>query len=450
MPRSRLSRRYMRTLLRRHGPEALVWRRRIAILGGAILTGLVALLFARLSDEASDLFLALTGRWPLAPLIVTPLGFAAIVWLTRKFAPAASGSGIPQVMAASRDPDRGLSSLVSARIVTVKFFLTIIALLLGASVGREGPTVQISASIMAYAHRLMAIPLRASVYIAGGAAGVAAAFNTPLAGVAFAIEELAAAYEQRMALLVMAAVLIAGMVSLGLAGDYVYFGVMRQTLNVQQALIATPVAGVIGGLAGGCFSRLMLSAGRAVGGPMHWLRNRPVLFATGCGLVVALLGIATGLTWGTGYQTANAVIAGSDVPIWFGAAKFVATLATAVSGIPGGIFAPSLSVGAGIGDVLRSIFPAYPSGAVILLGMVAYFTGVVRAPLTAVIIISETTASRGLMMPLLATALIADFAAQLVSKERLYHGLSKRFEVETKRNVDGLHDAVVVSTIEKR
>jgi H+/Cl- antiporter ClcA len=183
---------------------------------------------------------------------------------------------------------------------------------------------------------------------------------------------------------------------------------------------------------------------------MHWLRNRPVLFATGCGLVVALLGIATGLTWGTGYQTANAVIAGSDVPIWFGAAKFVATLATAVSGIPGGIFAPSLSVGAGIGDVLRSIFPAYPSGAVILLGMVAYFTGVVRAPLTAVIIISETTASRGLMMPLLATALIADFAAQLVSKERLYHGLSKRFEVETKRNVDGLHDAVVVSTIEKR
>ncbi len=278
------------------------------------------------------------------------------------------------------------------------------------------------------AHRLMSVPLRASVYIAGGAAGVAAAFNTPLAGVAFAIEELAAAYEQRMALLVMAAVLIAGMVSLGLAGDYVYFGVMRQTLNVHEALVAAPVAGVIGGLAGACFSRFMLGMGRSTRTPIRWMRERPVRFAAGCGLVVALLGAATGLTWGTGYQTAHAVIAGSDVPIWFGAAKFAATLATAVSGIPGGIFAPSLSVGAGIGDVLRSMFPAYPAGAIVLLGMVAYFTGVVRAPLTAVIIISETTASRGLMMPLLATALIADFAAQLISKERLYHGLSRRFE----------------------
>ncbi|UXC91490.1 chloride channel protein [Sphingobium sp. RSMS] len=428
MAGSRLSSRYLRLLLRRHGPEALVWRRRIAILGGAILTGLVALLFAHLADEASELFLELTKLRPEAPLLLTPLGFAAIVYVTRKWAPAASGSGIPQVMAASRDPDHGLKRLVSARIVSVKFVMTILALLLGASVGREGPTVQISASITAYAHRLMAIPLRASVYIAGGAAGVAAAFNTPLAGVAFAIEELAAAYEQRMAVLVMAAVLIAGMVSLGLAGDYVYFGVMRETLNVHQALVAAPAAGVIGGLAGGCFSRLMLSVAKGTTKPVRWLRERPILFATGCGFVVAFLGTVTGLTWGTGYQTANAVIAGGDVPIWFGAAKFMATLATAVSGIPGGIFAPSLSVGAGIGDLLRSIFPDHPSGAIILLGMVAYFTGVVRAPLTAVIIISETTASRGLMMPLLGSALIADFAAQLISKERLYHGLSKKFE----------------------
>lgn len=427
MPTFRLSARYLRVLVRRHGPEALVWRRRIAILGGAILIGLVALLFAHLADGASEFFLNIVGRWPWAPILITPPGFAAIVWLSRALAPAASGSGIPQVMAASRDPDHGLSLLVSARTVSVKFVMTIAGLLLGASVGREGPTVQISASIMAYAHRLMAIPLRASVFIAGGAAGVAAAFNTPLAGVAFAIEELAAAYEQRMALLVMAAVLIAGMVSLGLAGDYVYFGVMHQTLNVREALVAAPVAGVIGGLAGGCFSRLMLSAVNATTTPMRWLRGRPVLFAAGCGLVVALLGTVTGLTWGTGYQTANAVIGGSDAPIWFGAAKFVATLATAVSGIPGGIFAPSLSVGAGIGDMLRSMFPTYPSGAIILLGMVSYFTGVVRAPLTAVIIISETTASRGLMMPLLASALMADFAAQLISKERLYHGLSKRF-----------------------
>lgn len=424
---TRLTPRRARALLRRHGPEALVWRRRIAILGGAILIGLIALLFARLSDWAGVAFLSLVRRWWWAPLLLTPTGFAGIVWLTHRLAPAASGSGIPQVIAASRNPEAGMNALVSARTVTVKFLLTIGALLFGASVGREGPTVQIAASIMGYAHRFMAIPLRASVYIAGGAAGVAAAFNTPLAGVAFAIEELAAAYEQRMTLLVMAAVLIAGMVSLGLAGDYVYFGVMRQTLGFREALIAAPVAGILGGIAGGLFSRLMLSTGTTMLAPMRWMRARPILFAALCGLVVAALGVTTGLTWGTGYRTANAVIAGSDVPLWFGVAKFAATLATAVSGLPGGIFAPSLSVGAGIGDMLRSIFPDYPPGAIVLLGMVAYFTGVVRAPLTAVIIISETTASRGLMMPLLASALMADFVAQLVCKERLYHGLSKRF-----------------------
>lgn len=426
-PLQRFLPRRVRILLRRHGPEAFIWRRRVALLGGGILIGLIALLFAALADRANEGFQGIVARWWWMPLVLTPAGFVAFAWLTLRLAPAAKGSGIPQVMAATKDPEGALGGLVSGRTAIVKFFLTIGALLFGASVGREGPTVQIAAAIMGYSHRLMRVPLRASVYIAGGAAGVAAAFNTPLAGVAFAIEELAAAYEQRTTLLVMATVLIAGMVSLGLAGDYVYFGEMRQTLNVTQALVATPVAGVLGGLAGGCFSHLMLSAGSTRFAPMAWLRARPLLLALGCGLVVAGLGVATGLTWGTGYQAARSVIEGRDVPLWFGAAKFAATLATAVSGLPGGIFAPSLSIGAGIGDMLRSLLPDYPAGAVVLLGMVAYFSGVVRAPLTAVIIISETTASRGLMMPLLAAALIGDFAAGTISHEKLYHGLSLRF-----------------------
>jgi len=427
MSSQRLQLRRLRIILRRHGPEAEVWRHRIAIVGGAVLIGLIALLFAELADWANARFRELYANWWWAPLLITPLGFAVIVWLTNRFAPVAKGSGIPQVMAATKNPEAALSTLVSMRAAIAKFILTIGALLIGASVGREGPTVQIAAAVMGRIHKIFRIPLKSSVYIAGGAAGVAAAFNTPLAGVAFAIEELAAAYEQRMTLLVMAAVLIAGMVSLGIAGDYIYFGAMRQTLGFTQALIATPVAGIMGGLAGGLFSRLMLAAGKFDWQPFVQLRNRPLIFAGACGVVVAVLGSFTGLTWGTGYDTANSIISGNSVPVWFGAAKFITTLATAISGIPGGIFAPSLSIGAGIGDVLRSILPGYPPGAVVLLGMVAYFTGVVRAPLTAVIIISETTASRGLMMPLLAAALMGEFAARFVCKEKLYHGLSRRF-----------------------
>ena len=91
------------------------------------------------------------------------------------------------------------------------------------------------------------------------------------------------------------------------------------------------------------------------------------------------------------------------------------------------IFAPSLATGAGVGSALHALFPSQPVGAVVLLGMVAYFAGIVRAPLTSVIIIAETTGNRGLTMPLLATALIAEFAASLVSKQRLYHGLAANY-----------------------
>ncbi len=416
-----------REMLRQHGPTAPVWRRRVAILGGAVMIGLVALAFAEVADWAGERFLMLVARWWWAPLIVTPLGYAAIAGFTARFVPAARGSGIPQVMAATRDPEHAMRVLVSTRTVVAKLALTVGSLLVGASTGREGPTVQVAASIMGYAHRWMAIPLRASVFIAGGAAGVAGAFNTPLAGVAFAIEELAAAYEQRMTLLVMTAVLIAGMTSLGLSGDYVYFGVMRQTLSLRETMLAAPVAGVLGGLMGALFSCAVLVTARTRWAPVARLRARPMLFAGLLGAIVALIGVASGLTWGTGYDAARGIITGADVPHWFGLAKLATTLATAVSGMPGGIFAPSLAVGAGVGDMLRWAFPTYPGGAIVLLGMVAYFTGVVRAPLTAVIIISETTASRGLMMPLLASALIADFVAQAVSKERLYHALSQGF-----------------------
>jgi H+/Cl- antiporter ClcA len=417
--------RHGRLLLRRHGPTAPSWRKRAAIFGGAVAVGLVAIAFARLADEASGLFAAAAARRWWLPIILTPCAYAAIAWVTRRVAPAAGGSGIPQIIAAKADPERAIEGLASARTSVVKIVLTAGALAAGASVGREGPTVQVGASVMAYAHRLLRVPVTSSVLVAGAAAGVAAAFNTPLAGVAFAIEELAAAYEQRMTLLVMTAVLIAGMISLGLAGDYVYFGIVGQTLSLRATLLLAPVAGVTGGLAGACFSRAMLWLARS--GAARLSHGRPVIAAAAAGAIVAGIGVATGLTWGTGYQAARDMIGGVHAPLWFGPAKFVATLATAAAGLPGGIFAPSLSTGAGLGAALHLLFPAQPIGAVVLLGMVAYFAGVVRAPLTSVIIISETTGSRGLMMPLLATALIAEATASLISRERLYHGLAQLY-----------------------
>ena len=417
----------MRALLRQRGPTSKVFRRRVAIVGGAISIGLVALAFARLSDEAGHLFMRLYQSYPYLPLVLTPVGFAAIVWLTNRYAPDARGSGIPQVIAARADPDSAARALIALPTAFIKAVLTLLALLCGASVGREGPTVQLAAAVMALWHRTLAVQMRPSMIIAGGAAGVAAAFNTPLAGIAFAIEELAAAYEQRMALLVMTAILISGAVASGLAGNYVYFGLIHTSLSVGAALVIAPVAGVLGGLTGGAFARLVLDAVRATAAPVRRLRHRPIVFALLCGAVVGTIGVSTGLTWGTGYSPARAIISGGDAPVWFGFAKFGATLATAVAGLPGGIFSPSLATGAGFGNMLRWLFPGEPASAVVLLGMVAYFTGVVRAPLTAVFILAETTANRGLMLPMIAAALVADQASQLVCREKLYNGLSATF-----------------------
>jgi H+/Cl- antiporter ClcA len=402
---------------------------RLAAFAGAIALGLAAIAFARMGDWAQQLFWKFVAIHPLSPFALTPLGFALTVFLTRRYFPAARGSGIPQVMVASHNAEKQAGGdLLSVRTAWAKLVGTIVMLLVGGSVGREGPTVQISAALMVAMHRWLRVPVTAGIIIAGGAAGVAAAFNTPLAGVAFAIEELASAFEQRVAVLVMATVMIAGLVSLGIAGEYVYFGVVNGSLSIAAMLLVAPIAGVTGGLLGGLFSRTLIAGAKRDSPWLTHIQSRPVWFAAGCGLIVAATGWATeGLSWGTGYETTKLLLSGRAVPIDFGLAKFVATLATALSGAPGGIFAPSLSVGAGLGQLIAMAFPQDQAGAIVLLGMVGYFTGVVRAPMTAVIIMMEMTADRTMILPLFATALIADAISALVCRQKLYHALSGQF-----------------------
>jgi H+/Cl- antiporter ClcA len=403
------------------------WRRRTATLGGGILLALSALLFARLSDAAQALFRGHAPALGLWALLYVPAVFALVAWITRRWFAAARGSGIPQVIAAAGQPDGAEAHrLLSLPVALAKSALTIAMLLAGASLGREGPTVQIATAINVSIHRWMKVPITSGVIIAGGAAGVAAAFNTPLAGVAFAIEELAAAYEQRVALLVMMAVMIAGFISLGLNGDYLYLGRMTTAIALRTALVVIPVVGIAGGIFGGLFSRSLLFLLRARRVPVAGVH--PVLLAGLCGLGLAAIGVAShGLSWGTGYAATRGLVEGLSQPWWSFPARLGATFLTAVSGTPGGIFAPSLAVGAALGNVIALAFPHAALGPIALLAMIAYFTGVVRAPLTAVIIVSEATAAHAMVVPLFAAALIADGISALICHERLYHGLSHSF-----------------------
>ena len=146
-------------------------RRRVATGAGAVLLGLAALAFAKAGDAAQALFGRLVTAYPNAPLLLTPTLFALVVYATGRWVPAARGSGIPQVIAAAREAQREATGpLVSLRTALAKVGLTLAMLLGGASVGREGPTVQLSAAVMVWVSRLMRVPISAGVLIAGGAA----------------------------------------------------------------------------------------------------------------------------------------------------------------------------------------------------------------------------------------------------------------------------------------
>jgi H+/Cl- antiporter ClcA len=406
------------------------WQQRTIFLLGGIAVGAAAVVLALLANEAQLLFMKLVEKWRYAAFVVTPLGFALTVFLTNRFFPNSQGSGIPQAIAARQLADpvaRG--KLVSARIAAGKVLLTLLGLLCGASAGREGPTVQVGASIM-FAIGRMSPRHQPGLILAGAAAGVAAAFNTPLAGIVFGIEEMSRSFETRTSGLVIATVIAAGLTSLAILGNYTYFGTSAAVLRPGFDWLAILLCGVVAGMLGGLFSRFVVMVARGFPGKLGaTVKRHRLIFAIACGIGVAACGYVSGdMIYGTGYvQVKAALDANAALPVGFGVLKLAATALSTISGIPGGIFSPSLAVGAGIGATIAHLFPQTPDAAIILLGMVAYFSGVVQAPITAFVIVTEMTDNHAMVVPLMAASLIGYAASRLVSRHGIYHALSAGF-----------------------
>jgi H+/Cl- antiporter ClcA len=188
------------------------------------------------------------------------------------------------------------------------------------------------------------------------------------------------------------------------------------------------VCGIVGGALGAVFSLATLRITRRVRRMRtHDPVGRTVIVALAAGMVVAVVGVATGgQTFGTGYEQARAAIEGEAPSALFFAGKFVSSLASTLAGIPGGLFAPSLSVGAGLGGTIGAMVGGDVSLAAIL-GMAGYFAGVVQAPMTAFVIILEMTGNHGNVIPLMLASMLGYGVSRLISPEPLYHGLSRLF-----------------------
>ncbi|MEO7242507.1 MAG: chloride channel protein [Variovorax sp.] len=409
-----------------------LWLDRALVLAYAVAAGLfvVGLTFA--SNWAFEGFRFIHETRPWMLLLWMPALTAAIVWTTRRWFPGVAGSGIPQVKAALHPalPPERRGRFVSLRLTLAKVGLTVAGFAAGLSIGREGPSVQVAAGVMQHARRWLSpgstINMR-GLLVAGGAAGIAAAFNAPLAGVVFAIEELSGKLESRASGLIITAIVLAGLVAVTAFGNLSYFGRIRgSTLGfavVWPGLLVTLAAGAAGGL----FARVMSAS--LTGAPdrfNHWRARYPVRFAALGGLVLAVIGLVTaGATFGAGSDAVKHLLAGEGqlTPIDT-LLKFIATWLTAWCGVPGGIFAPALTVGAGIGASISQLFGPELTLALIAMGMAGFLAAVTQAPLTAFIIVMEMVDGHSMVLSLMASAMLASLVSRMISRP-LYETLAE-------------------------
>jgi H+/Cl- antiporter ClcA len=419
----------------------LRWRTRLTLWVSSACAGLVVAGFAELTDIAQAWFVGLYDHRAWLPFLLTPAIGMVVVWATGRYFPGSQGSGIPQVIAAARlaTVRLSVSRLVSLRIAAGKVFLGVLALFGGFSAGREGPSVQVAAAIVHAAQRFLPrrLALRESdLILAGGAAGIAAAFNTPLAGIVFAIEELSRRVEARTSGILIGSVILAGLTAISFEGNYVYFGTIRVGTTSMSILPALLVSSILCGVLGGIFSRLLILPHQFRDTRLwQWRAAHPVYFAGLCGLVVAVIGwLSDGATFGSGYAITSSAMAGTTELHWSEPlAKFAATVASYYSGIPGGIFAPCLAVGAGLGFDVAHLMGAASAHPIVALCMASFLAAVTQSPITSTIIVMEMIDNQGMVLSLMAATLIAKAISSRFGPE-LYHQLALGFVRQGPRN----------------
>ena len=368
--------------------------------------------------------------------ITTPVLFLTAVELIRRFAPQADGAGIPQVVFASKHlnaaTEKGLAPLVQMRTLAVKVLALLIGLWAGASTGREGPTVHVAACLFFSAMVLfrrwfgLNFDLRSAV-VAGGAAGLAAAFNAPLAGVTFAIEELSSDYFSTIKDYVLMAIIFASLAAIALTGDTTYFGTLTDPAPLPLFFILG--IGIIGGFLGSFFSTALVRGNKL----FARLRLSPygALVPILLSLVLLVMLFIGGVEMlGPGNHVAQELVRGElrgDMAA-FPFTKMAATLVTYWSGIAGGIFAPCLSIGSSLGAALGH-WMGLSVASCALVGMAAFLSGTIQAPMTAFVIIFEMTGGHHQMLiPIMLASLIAFLIARLLKSQHLYQALAANYE----------------------
>jgi CIC family chloride channel protein len=405
----------------------------LALVVGAI-SGIVGAIFRILlkqADRLRDLLIVWAHRQQttglLLVLVMCASAAALAAWLVRRYSPLATGSGIPHVEAVLH----GQLPQAPFRLIPVKFFGGLLAIGSGLALGREGPSVQMGASLAHFVGRIFGRtwPDCRALVAAGAGAGLATAFNAPIAGAIFVLEELVQQFEHRIAITALGASATAIAVARVLLGDIPDFHGNALSYAAAGTRPLYYVLGAVGGLLAVAYNRTLLAV-------IDRLSRLPAELRAG------LVGLAVGvLAWfapdlvGGGDAITQRTLAGgvalTVVPVAF-MVRFVLGTISYAAGTPGGLFAPLLVLGAQLGLLFgggcRLLLPDLgiePEGFAVV-GMAAFFTGVVRAPVTGIVLVIEMTASVSMLLPMICACFVAMLTSTLLRDPPIYDSLRQR------------------------
>lgn len=399
----------------------------------AICNGLIIIAYGEFFKTLEHFAQSLLKTNPLFLLALAPLLFLSAWYINTIKFPYSGGSGIPQILATTKIPPDTvaggmfLRGVLSIRSAVAKIIGSLLVVLGGGAIGREGPSLHVSASIFFLFHRALnkihkTLDYRSWI-IAGAAAGLAAAFNTPLGGIVYAVEELGSQYFTIVKNNLLLAVIVSGIASQTILGSYLFIGSPQTNAYEIKLLFLVILLAIICGLAGAIFGQAIYYATKL----RRKIKSRKIQILSVFALSIAIFSIAyhDNFALGGGKEYISSLLftdvhhSPLTIPL-----RMLNTFFVYITGVAGGIFAPSLALGAGlgyqIGHLLELFMNFSNSNLFILCGMVSFLTGVTRTPLTSFILVMEMTDRHASIVPLMLAGFISILVGRLWSKEGFY------------------------------
>lgn len=392
----------------------------------ATITALLAVIYAKLFAWSEDWALSQADGYVI--FLTAPAGILLSFLIGHFFSKEALGSGIPQIIASvaetSDEKRNGLNRRIfSLRMIATKIIGSCLCVLGGGSTGREGPTLQISAAIFYQVSKFwpksLPMPQTKLMVLAGGAGGLAAAFNTPLGGVVFAIEELSKTHISMIRTSIFQAVIICGIVAQMFMGNYLYLGNAQLSQDLSGVLMHTLWMSFVIGLTGAIFAQSLYKIGRW---RARFSFGRQLAMTLLCGAAFSLLIYVCGTSaiGGGKHFLADALHHPEQGNVLFPVARILGNFLTYISGVIGGIFAPALASGAAMAQYMSHELALGAPRAMMLVGMVAFLTGVTRTPFTSFVLVLEMSDSHEFILYLMLSAFVASIAGYLVNPKSFY------------------------------